>query len=189
MTTAVPSPGPRERLIAAARDLTYRHGVSIGVDAILKEAKVARRSLYQHFGGKDDLIAEVVRASAAVDERRYATGLDSGGEEPRARLLALFDRLAEFVERDGFRGCRYIAAHAGLASPEHPASAEIVAHKDRVHALLRRELEGAGHPDPRNAALRLQFLVDAVLVEEAVRPGLGSAAVVRPLVEAVLDGQ
>ncbi|GIG71336.1 TetR/AcrR family transcriptional regulator [Phytomonospora endophytica] len=187
--TAVARPGPRDRLLAAARDLTYRHGVSVGVDAILKEAEVARRSLYQHFGGKDELVAEVLRTSAAVDERRYADGLDSGGDEPRARLLALFDRLGEFTGREGFHGCRYIAAHSSLTSPEHPAYAEIIGHKDRVLAMLRAELDAMGHPGPEGAAIRLQFLVDAILVEEAVRPGLGAAAIARPLVEAVLDAQ
>ncbi|MFD0889640.1 TetR/AcrR family transcriptional regulator, partial [Streptosporangium algeriense] len=49
-------PGPRERLLEAAGELTYRQGVGVGVDALLKAANVARRSLYEHFGGKDGLV-------------------------------------------------------------------------------------------------------------------------------------
>src|SRR6266498_856390 len=64
-------PGPRERLLRAAQELTYARGAGVGVDAILQQADVARRSLYQHFGGKDGLIAEVIRASAAEEEARY----------------------------------------------------------------------------------------------------------------------
>ena len=84
---------PRERLLAAAKELTYRQGVGVGVDAILKEAKVARRSLYEHFGGKDGLIAEVLRLTTAEDEELYRQTMQTAGDDPRARLLAIFDML------------------------------------------------------------------------------------------------
>jgi AcrR family transcriptional regulator len=44
------------------------------VDTILKEADVARRSLYQHFGGKDGLIAEMLRTTAS--DARYRQVMD-----------------------------------------------------------------------------------------------------------------
>lgn len=180
--------GPRDRLISAASDLTYRYGVGVGVGAILEQAQVARRSLYQHFGGKDELVAEVIRVSAARDEQRYAAALDSGGRDPRARLLALFDGLGVLTSREGFRGCRYIAAHLNLPSAEHPAHAEILAHKDRMRAMLRKELLAMGHPDADGAADRLHMLVDGILVQAALRPGARAAETARPLVEATLDG-
>ena len=43
------------------RNASSTHGASVGVDALLKEANVARRSLYEHFGGKDGLVAAVLR--------------------------------------------------------------------------------------------------------------------------------
>lgn len=58
--------GPRERLLEAAERLTYREGASVGIAALLKEANVARRSLYEHFGGKDELLAEVLRGRAEL---------------------------------------------------------------------------------------------------------------------------
>src|SRR5829696_4678714 len=48
--TSALRPGPRERLLDAGREVTYAHGVGVGVDTILDAAGVARRSLYQHFG-------------------------------------------------------------------------------------------------------------------------------------------
>lgn len=178
-------PGPRERLLTSALELTYTQGVGVGVDAILKHADVARRSLYQHFGGKDALITEVIAASAAEDEGRYASALDEGGEDPRERVRTLFRLLTGLVRVPGFTGCRYIAAHLNLP-PGHPATAEIRAHKDRVRAMLRRELEAMDHPDPEDAAGRLVMLADAVLVEGALRPEADQAVLVGPLVETVI---
>lgn len=71
-------PGPRERLLEAAKLLTYKQGVGVGVDALLKVANVARRSLYEHFGGKDGLITEVLRLTAAEDEAAYQQTMPSG---------------------------------------------------------------------------------------------------------------
>ena len=102
-------PGPRERLLAAAQRLSYQQGVNVGVDALLSAANVARRSLYEHFGGKDGLIAEVLRRAAADD--------------PRQRLLASSTCSNQVVSTPDFRGCRYLAdlALAEQAIPHTPS--------------------------------------------------------------------
>src|SRR5690242_13027671 len=106
MTTRA-TPGPRQRLLDAAKTLTYRQGVGVGVDALLKAANVARRSLYEHFGGKDGLVAEVLRLSTDEDVARYQQTMRAAGDDPRDRLLAIFDQLGVIIEEPDFRGCRY----------------------------------------------------------------------------------
>src|SRR6476646_3440863 len=50
--------GVRDRLLDAADRLFYREGVrAVGIDRVLAEAEAAKASLYQHFGGKDQLVA------------------------------------------------------------------------------------------------------------------------------------
>ncbi|AWT47083.1 MULTISPECIES: TetR/AcrR family transcriptional regulator [Streptomyces] len=180
-------PGPRERLLDAARDLTYRQGVHVGVDAILKQADVARRSLYQHFGGKDGLIAEVLRTSAQED--RYRTVMDAAGEDPRARVLAVFDELERITTAPGFRGCRYTSADLALTDPRHPAHTEVRRYKDGVHALFTDELTRLGHPSPEAAADQLLVLVDGVLAHAVTRPDAHPARAARRLAEHVLDAR
>jgi AcrR family transcriptional regulator len=90
-------PGPRERLLDAAQRLTYQQGVNVGVDALLSEANVARRSLYEHFGGKDGLIAEVLRRASAEDLDLYRAAITAAGDDSRQRLLAVFDMLDQVV--------------------------------------------------------------------------------------------
>ena len=140
----------------------------MGVDAILKEADVARRSLYQHFGGKDQLVAEVLRT--ALNEQRYLAALDSGGDDPRERVLAVFDELDEVVSRPEFRGCRYTAAELSLSDPTHPAHPVIKEYKNRLHGMFEREMEALGHPDPALAATQLVVLIDGIMVQAVTRP-------------------
>ena len=47
----------RARLLAAADELFYREGVqTVGIDRIIEQAGVAKASLYNIFGSKEDLV-------------------------------------------------------------------------------------------------------------------------------------
>lgn len=180
-------PGPRERLLEAAKELTYEQGVGVGVDALLKAANVARRSLYEHFGGKDGLITEVLRLSAAEDEAAYERIMQAAGDDPRRRLLAVFDWLGDVIEEPGFRGCRYLAAELALADPDHPGHEVTRRYHERIRGLLENELRALGHARPAHAAGQLLVLVNGVLAVGAGRSGTDPAAAARELAERLLD--
>jgi AcrR family transcriptional regulator len=180
-------PGPRERLLEAAQRLTYLQGANVGVDALLTEADVARRSLYEHFGGKDGLIAEVLRRSASEDLGRYRTVMDAAGGDPSQRLLAIFDDLEAVVRQPDFRGCRYLAADLALSDPGHPAHAITADYRRQVHRLLADELIRLGHPRPDQAADELHLLIEGVLTTGATRPETNPARAARGLAWRVLE--
>src|SRR5258708_20960428 len=86
---------PRERIVAAARDLFYRHGIrAVGVDAIAEAAATNKMTLYRHFASKDLLVAECLRrwaaeADAAWDEIARAHAGDKRGQlQPCLRYMA-----------------------------------------------------------------------------------------------------
>jgi AcrR family transcriptional regulator len=180
-------PGSRERLLEAACDLTYAQGVHVGVDAILKQADVARGSLYQHFGGKDGLVAEVMRTSSATSTDRYRKVMDEAGDNPRQRVLAVFDGLEVATTTPAFRGCRYTSAKVALVDPDHPAHPEIHAYKEGLHELFVVELARHGHMDPKFGADQLLVLIDGALSHAVTRPGSHPALAARAMAEGVLD--
>src|ERR1700728_4416311 len=56
---------PRARILAAAGELFYRHGIrAVGVEAIAEAAGTNKMTLYRHFTSKDELVAEYLRQSA-----------------------------------------------------------------------------------------------------------------------------
>lgn len=171
----------------AAKELTYKQGVGVGVDALLKVANVARRSLYEHFGGKDGLITEVLRLTAAEDEAAYRQTMEAAGDDPRRRLLAVFDWLGGIIAAPDFRGCRYLAAELALADPDHPGHAVTRRYRERVHDLLERELRALDHPQPAHAADQLLLLIDGTLAVGASRRDTRPAAAARQLAEQLLD--
>jgi AcrR family transcriptional regulator len=186
MGTTKAAAGPRERLLATGQKLFYSEGVSVGVDALLKEANVARRSLYEHFGNKDGLVTAVLTRAADEDMAWYEQAL-AGAAEPRDRILGLFDRLDELVASPDFRGCRYFATDLALADPTHPAHAETEAFRLRLRALLERELGAMGHPDPETAAEQLHLLIEGTLVM-GTNPDRGHPARVARALAAIVIG-
>ena len=52
----------RERLVATAIELFYRHGFgAVGIDQVIAAAGVTKTTFYKHFEGKDDLMVAAVQ--------------------------------------------------------------------------------------------------------------------------------
>jgi len=118
----VKRPSPRERLLAASDELFYRDGVhSTGIDAVIEKAGVAKGSLYYIFGGKDELVAAYLRCRHDAWRQRVEA-VQAGIEDPDAKILAIFDAIAEDVSRPDFRGCPFnnAAAEAPAGDPASP---------------------------------------------------------------------
>ena len=100
----------RERLLAAANELFYAEGVqTVGIDRIIERAGVAKASLYNSFASKEELVA----AYLASRHEGAASGLEeavAGFDDPRQKILAVFDAQAKQFKQPDFNGCAFIAA-------------------------------------------------------------------------------
>src|SRR3569832_734274 len=98
MTTQVtpaPRAAARDRLLAAANELFYAEGIhTVGIDRIIERAGVAKASLYNTFGSKDELIVAYLRSRQARSQARITAAIERH-DEPRTRLLAVFDAQSE----------------------------------------------------------------------------------------------
>src|ERR1700755_517415 len=109
MTTTAPATGQprrsaRERLLDAADELFYNEGVqTVGIDRIIEHAGVAKASLYNTFGSKDELIRAYLESRHASRREAISAAL-ARAESPRDRLLAVFGALEALFRRPGFRG-------------------------------------------------------------------------------------
>ncbi|TDD19892.1 TetR/AcrR family transcriptional regulator [Kribbella turkmenica] len=165
MTT---SATPRERLLDAAGELFYRDGVGIGVDALCKAAGVSKKSMYQLFRSKDELIAE----SLASRGPSYQTLLHPPAEAdrpPRERILAVFERQDRMVAEGNYLGCPYVGTAVELKNPEHPGSVVARHFKQQLTDFFHRELVKAGAEDPGTLAIQLTIIFDGASARAVVR--------------------
>jgi AcrR family transcriptional regulator len=145
---------------------------STGIDKLVREAGVAKMTLYNHFGGKDELIAEALRRSSEANLERLRAGLRGEGME---RALSFFDALGSWFECGDFHGCLFLNAAAEFKDPEHPARREVLAHVGKQMELLEELARGAGASDPRAAAESLMLLAEGAIEMAKVR-GCGESA-------------
>ncbi|WP_380165150.1 TetR/AcrR family transcriptional regulator [Jannaschia sp. R86511] len=162
--TSARSPA-RERLLQAAEQLFYERGIAAtGVDAVLRRAQVAPATLYAHFGGKDHLVAAYLERRHERWRHAWDEALERAGDDPVARVLSVFDALADFHGDEATRrGCAFLAAAVEVTAAEHPAARWLAADT----ALLRERLHdlavGAGARDPHALAAELLLLYDGAL--------------------------
>jgi AcrR family transcriptional regulator len=182
------TPPARQRLLDAAADLFYRQGVTaVGVDLVSKAAGVSKRTLYQQFGSKDQLVAESLDAQGEAILGLYIPA-DDEGTPPRQRILAVFDGLGGWAASDAFRGCPFINIATELADPSHPARRVARDYKLRLRGYFVGQAERAGAKNPQRLADQLIVVFDGAIVQAVMGTGLDTDAA-RTAVQALLDAQ
>src|SRR6202453_1156963 len=102
----------RERLLAGADEVFYEEGVNlVGIDRVIERAGVAKASLYDCFGSKEELIRSYLQQRHEARQVRVRERL-AGCATPREKILAVFDSMAETAAAAGFRGCAFARASA-----------------------------------------------------------------------------
>jgi AcrR family transcriptional regulator len=149
-------PSPRERLLAAADELFYRHGVhSTGIDAVIEKAGVAKGSLYYIFGGKDELVAAYLRGRHDSWRQRVEAA-QAGIDDPEQKILVVFDAIADYVSLPEFRGCPFVNATAEAPAGE----AQQLANKEYRDWVRQSFLELAANTGVADC----EALADALIV-------------------------
>jgi AcrR family transcriptional regulator len=146
----------RDQIIDAAQRCFYERGITAtGVDTIAAAADVSKRTLYNHFASKDDLVLAYIE----LRERRWRKVLDERLDavaDPVDRIMVYFDAYFSVPDGEDFRGCAFINAAAEIPDADSQALACLRANKERV----RREIDALVH----EARIRDSEAVAATLV-------------------------
>ena len=147
----------RERISAAAAELFYRDGIHVtGVDTLARTAGVSKRTLYQHFPSKDELVRGYLTNLAEAGGTPRERSLDRADLTPRDRLLAIF----EAAPADRFRGCPFHNAAVESAGALDGVDQIVREHKLRFAARLAEIAAEAGAADPQLLGHQLLVLFE-----------------------------
>jgi AcrR family transcriptional regulator len=150
--------GARERILGASQRLFRTQGINnTGMDQLCAVAQVSKRTAYQHFASKDELIAEYL---GRLDPDIMPEVFDRTDLTPRERLLAAFDIHAPL--------CPFIAAAVEIADPGHPARVRARDYKKAFAARLTETAREAGATDPEQLGEQLALLLDGASARNRV---------------------
>ena len=166
-TLGIPIAGSaRERILSAAYELFSRHGTqTVGVNAVVEQAGVAKRTLYRHFESKDELVVEFLR----MREERWTKEWLQGEVEQRAtaadeRLLAIFDVFHDWFQREDMEGCSFINVLLEVDDRTSPVRQATVEHLAAIREFLATLAEDAGIANPEAFARRWHILMKGSIV-------------------------
>ena len=180
------SPPVHDRLLDAAEALIVQHGLSgISTEAILARADAGRRTLYTHFGSKEELI---VQALHRRDDRLIAWFEDevrAAGDLPAARIMALIGAFGRWFRGPDFNGFAFVAL-LGEAAPEGRANDAARRHKSRFGQLVASLADDNGFRDPEALKRKLLIVIEGAAVAALVEPASSACKDAKALAGALL---
>jgi AcrR family transcriptional regulator len=161
-----------EHILDTAERLFYAQGIQrVGVDAVVAAAGISKRTLYKHFGSREQLVAAYLERRAA---RQPAPAASTG--TPLQEILGVFERLERWFGSGRFRGCPFSNAIAELGGdPAHPALAVARGVKVQHTAWFESQLQRLQVSEPALTAMQLSILVEGALASAMQRSDAAEA--------------
>jgi AcrR family transcriptional regulator len=182
----------REHLVETAQQLFYREGIKgTGIDTVLEHAGVAKRTLYNHFKSKDELVIATLQRR----DQEFMAMLKAGvkkfesrqtGEPAFARVLAYFDAIEEWTTSKQFSGCMFINASAEYPRQDHPVHVICAMHKRLVIQYIEELMSGLTLADPHDLAVQLAVLTDGAIVNAHTTSNRNAAQVAKQVAVSLL---
>ena len=176
----------RDRLLDAASELFYEHGVhTVGIDTIIERAAVAKATLYSAFGSKEELVRAYLEARHASRRATVLAEMELH-DDPRRKLLALFDVLVTTVKQPEFRGCAF--ANASAESAPDSAAAEVTRKaREWLLGVMAEQATALSVADPAGLARQLTLLYDGALVQSRLDRGPAAATAAKAAAQVLID--
>jgi AcrR family transcriptional regulator len=183
-------PPPRERILAAARNLFYRHGIrAVGVDSIAEAATTNKMTLYRHFGSKDELVAAYLSELAREGDELWEILAREHPNDPHAQLEGWVQYVEDIFKGREDRGCAIANAAVELRDTDHPGRQIIDDYKTRKREKLVSLFRDAGYADPETLADEVFLLFEGarISIQCCASPGGPASRVVSMLRSLLAD--
>lgn len=167
------------RVLAVASDLFYTRGINtVGMELIAEEASVTKKTIYDRFGSKENLVVSYLRTR---DERwrRWLHNRLNEIDNPRDQILDTFDALGEWMADTSTHGCAMVNAYAELTDPGHPGRVVVTSQKEWTRALYEDLARQLGNADPGALADTLLVLHEGAVIARTVASRTDATATAR----------
>lgn len=178
----------RELLLDTAWDLFCQNGYrAIGIDTVLAKAGVAKMTLYNHFGSKEDLIAAAMEKKGAELAASLDATIAAVGKNPLRRLFAVFDWLETWFNSENFAGCAFLKAVGEYRAPDDKPRRAAVAFKLALLHRIETLCAEAGLRQAPVLARQLMLLVDGATIHADMHGRPNYAHDARAAAKALID--
>ena len=161
----------KQEIIDRAYDLFYDHGFhATGVDKVMADTGISKRTLYKYFPSKEDLIAEVIGHYLETFLKLAPAEIERLSPDPAGRVMALFDFRKAMFDQGSLRGCFAISANLEYSGRDTPVQAASLTFFQAFRDYIRTLCADGGYNDPDKLAGEVIVLFNgAVVASQASR--------------------
>ena len=165
----MPPADKRDLIVKTALELFARDGFhATGIDRIADRAGVSKKTLYNHFRSKDELVLAVLAFYDSSFRNSFVREVESAGQTAEDRLLAVFDVAGAWFSEKTFFGCLFVNAIGEHSAPESELRRACQGFKRRMRDYIRELVEEAGLSDSAAARDEIALLLEGAIVTAQV---------------------
>lgn len=159
----MPRPTKKNQIIEAAFKLFGENGFyATGVDLIMQTARVSKRTLYNHFSTKNDLIVAVLIHYREGYKERLDKILEQGTKTSREKIIAIFDDAKLWFDDPNFHGCLAVNAMGEFSGKNRDIETSCQSFKRWELQILRDLAKDTGVLNPDDLAYKLFILLEGM---------------------------
>ncbi len=133
-----------------------------GVDLIMREAHVSKRTLYKYFPTKNELIVAVLKHYRESYQDHMNEILDNEIGTAREKIRALFDDAETWFEDINFHGCLAVNAMGEFSGKDQAIENACLHFKQWEIGVLRKLAEEIDDRNPDELAYKLFVLLEGM---------------------------
>lgn len=161
----MPILGRRDHIIDVAIVLFCKHGFhATGVDRIMREAKVSKKTLYNHFRSKDELILAALQQHDSVFRNEFMKDVEQLANSPEGQVIAIFDAAEKWFSDQNFFGCMFVNVVGEYSDPDSPMRDVSKNFKQMIRRYILGLCVKVGASNPEKLADELALLFEGAIV-------------------------
>ncbi len=177
----------RDEIVRQAYGVFYEHGChTTGVDRLLADSGISKRTLYKYFRSKEELVSAAVVHYKETTLAAMITEISRRTNDPKEKLLAIFDLRREILESGDYSGCFAINAKLEYEGKNPEIETACRQFEAEFESFITDLCVKARLRHPEHVARQIMVLVEGTIVygQSQHSPAIASAA--RDVVQMIL---
>ncbi|MEK6648069.1 MAG: TetR/AcrR family transcriptional regulator [Actinomycetota bacterium] len=177
----------RSALNLAIDHVLYKRGLHEGtIDEICVEAGVGKPALYRHFGSREQLLVDYLQRRREQRSVLITEAMNAAGLDPKKRVMALVNWIADWIESDDFVGCGFHRALLQRPDGDEQISEIALLQKKWLQRTIAKEL-GSIIKNSATIARHLFLLIEGSMAAAMYEPNRRSGSDLRRLARTLIS--
>lgn len=153
----------RDDILNCASKLFNHYGFkAVGIDRIIEDSKVAKKTLYHHFSSKDEIILAVLDKMNHTLEHEFLLPLELQKSTPEKKLKKLVDSYGAWFRSEEFYGCPFHKAMAEFPEKDHPVNLRVKCHHDLLLHFIKKTVKS------RSLASKILLVLEGSVIKAKI---------------------